>query len=53
MDGARYEPARIVTQLRNRIYGAAPKVEMPLGAKVSFINPNMPWAAGWGAGERL
>ena len=38
MDGARYEPARIVTHYESD-YGAAPKVEMPLGAKVSFINP--------------
>ena len=38
MDGSRYEPARIVTHYESE-YGAAPKVEMPLGTKVSFLNP--------------
>ncbi len=38
MDGTRYEPARIVTHYESD-YGAAPKVEMPLGTKLSFLNP--------------
>jgi hypothetical protein len=37
MDGVRYEPARILTHYESD-YGAAPKVEMPLGTKVSFLN---------------
>jgi len=38
MDGARYEPARILTHYESE-YGAAPKVEMPLGRQVTFIDP--------------
>ncbi len=38
MDGAQYEPARIVTHYESE-YGAAPKVDMPLGTKLSFLNP--------------
>ena len=38
MDGTRYEPARILTHYESE-YGAAPKVEMPLGTHVSFLNP--------------
>ena len=38
MNGSRYEPARILTQFESE-YGAAPKVEFPVGQTVSFINP--------------
>jgi L-fucose isomerase-like protein len=38
MDGARYEPARILTHYESE-YGAAPKVEIPPGQQVTFINP--------------
>jgi len=38
MNGARYEPARILTHYESE-YGAAPKVEVPLGQPVTFINP--------------
>ncbi len=38
MDGNKYEPARIVTHYESE-YGAAPKVEIPEGQQVSFIDP--------------
>ena len=38
MDGRRYEPAQILTHYESE-YGAAPKVEIPLGQRVSFVNP--------------
>lgn len=38
MNGVRYEPARILTHYESD-YGAAPKVEMPVGQAVTFINP--------------
>lgn len=38
LDGERYEPARIVTHYESE-YGAAPKVEMPKGQEVTFIDP--------------
>jgi L-fucose isomerase-like protein len=38
MDGTRYEPARIMTHYESE-YGAAPKVEIPPGQEVTFINP--------------
>jgi hypothetical protein len=38
MDGARYEPAKIMTHYESE-YGAAPKVEMPEGQEVTFIDP--------------
>ena len=38
MDGVRYEPARILTHYESD-YGAAPKVDMPVGQEVTFINP--------------
>jgi hypothetical protein len=38
MNGDRYEPARIVTHYESE-YGAAPKVDMPIGQQLSFINP--------------
>lgn len=38
MDGKRYEPARILTHYESE-YGAAPKVEIPPGQEVTFINP--------------
>lgn len=38
LDGRRYEPTRLVTHYESD-YGAAPKVEMPLGQEVSFIDP--------------
>lgn len=38
MNADRYEPARILTHYESE-YGAAPKVEIPVGQTVSFINP--------------
>lgn len=38
MDGKRYEPAQIVTHYESE-YGSAPKVDMPLGQEVTFIDP--------------
>ncbi len=38
MDGVRYEPVRILTHYESE-YGAAPKVEIPAGQQVTFINP--------------
>jgi hypothetical protein len=38
LDGKRYEPVRIVTHYESD-YGAAPKVEIPLGQPVTFIDP--------------
>ncbi|UCD00294.1 MAG: hypothetical protein JSW66_10510 [Phycisphaerales bacterium] len=38
MDGTRYEPARIMTHYESE-YGAAPKVELPPGRAVTFIDP--------------
>ncbi|MCS7316132.1 MAG: hypothetical protein RMI94_15510 [Bryobacterales bacterium] len=38
MNGLRYEPARILTHYESE-YGAAPKVEMPVGQRVTFLNP--------------
>jgi hypothetical protein len=38
LDGARYEPAKIMTHYESE-YGAAPKVEMPVGQQVTFIDP--------------
>jgi hypothetical protein len=38
MDGKRYEPARIMTHYESD-FGAAPKIEMPLGQQVSAISP--------------
>lgn len=38
LDGARYEPARIMTHYESE-YGAAPKVEIPAGQQVTFIDP--------------
>ncbi len=38
LDGARYEPATILTHYESE-YGAAPKVEMPVGQQVTFIDP--------------
>lgn len=38
MNADRYEPARIVTHYESE-FGAAPKVEMPIGQELSFINP--------------
>ena len=38
MDGRRYEPADIVTHYESD-YGAAPKIEMPIGQEVSFVDP--------------
>ncbi len=37
-DGRRYEPATIVTHFESE-YGAAPKVEMPVGQQVTFLDP--------------
>jgi hypothetical protein len=38
MDGKRYEPVRIMTHYESD-FGAAPKVEMPLGQEVCAISP--------------
>ena len=38
LDGIRYEPATIVTHFESE-YGAAPKVEIPVGQQVTFIDP--------------
>jgi hypothetical protein len=38
MDGVRYEPAKIMTHFESE-YGAAPKVEIPEGQVVTFIDP--------------
>jgi hypothetical protein len=38
LDGVRYEPAKILTHYESE-YGAAPKVEMPMGQRVTFIDP--------------
>jgi hypothetical protein len=38
MDGRRYEPARIMTHYESD-YGAAPKVDMKVGQRVTFIDP--------------
>jgi len=38
LDGRRYAPAQIVTHFESD-YGAAPKVDMPLGQRVSFVDP--------------
>jgi hypothetical protein len=38
MDGQRYEPVRIMTHYESD-FGAAPKVEMPLGQQVCAISP--------------
>jgi hypothetical protein len=37
-DGVRYEPARIMTHYESE-YGAAPKVDLPPGQQVTFIDP--------------
>ena len=38
LNGVRYEPAKIMTHYESE-YGAAPKVEMPRGRQVTFIDP--------------
>jgi hypothetical protein len=38
MNGVRYEPAKIMTHYESD-YGAAPKIEMPLGQEVTFVDP--------------
>ncbi len=38
MDGERYEQAKILTHFESE-YGAAPKVEIPVGQVVTFIDP--------------
>jgi len=38
MDGKRYEPAQIMSHYESE-YGAAPKVEIPKGQQVTFIDP--------------
>jgi len=38
LSGGRYEPATIVTHFESE-YGAAPKVEMPIGQQVTFLDP--------------
>ena len=38
MDGEHYEPLKVVTHYESD-YGAAPKVDMKVGQRVTFINP--------------
>jgi hypothetical protein len=38
MDGRRYEPARIMTHYESD-FGAAPKVDFPVGQELTFIDP--------------
>ncbi|UCF16278.1 MAG: hypothetical protein JSW59_02235 [Phycisphaerales bacterium] len=38
MNGKDYEPAKIMTHFESE-YGAAPKVEIPRGQEVTFVNP--------------
>jgi L-fucose isomerase-like protein len=38
LDGVRYGPTTVVTHYESE-YGAAPKVEMPLGQQVTFVDP--------------
>ncbi len=38
LDGRRYEPVQLVTHYESE-YGAAPKVEMPVGQEVTFVDP--------------
>ncbi len=38
LDGEHYDPAKIVTHYESD-YGAAPKVDMPVGREVTFIDP--------------
>ena len=38
MDGQRYEPVRIMTHYESD-FGAAPKIEMPIGQQVCAISP--------------
>jgi L-fucose isomerase-like protein len=38
MDAKRYEPVRVLTHYESE-YGAAPKVEMPKGQELTFIDP--------------
>lgn len=38
LDGRTYAPAKIVTHYESD-YGAAPKVEMPIGQEVTFVDP--------------
>jgi L-fucose isomerase-like protein len=38
MDGSGYEPAKIMTHYESE-FGAAPKVEIPVGRQVTFIDP--------------
>lgn len=38
MDGSRYEPVRLVTHYESE-YGAAPKVEIPVGQEVTCVSP--------------
>jgi len=38
LDGKKYEPVELMTHYESE-YGAAPKVEMPLGQEVTFIDP--------------
>lgn len=38
MDGTNYDPVRLLTHYESE-YGAAPKVEIPIGQEVTFIDP--------------
>jgi len=38
LDGVHYEPVRIMTHFESE-YGAAPKVEIPVGQQVTFVDP--------------
>ena len=49
LDGSRYEPTLITTHYESE-YGAAPKVDMPIGQIVTFIDPE--YATGRWVGAR-
>jgi hypothetical protein len=38
LDGKRYEPVQVLTHYESQ-YGAAPKVEIPLGQELTFVDP--------------
>ncbi len=38
LDGQKYEPAEVLTHFESE-YGAAPKVDMPIGQEVTFVDP--------------
>lgn len=49
MDGVRYEPTELLTHYESE-YGVAPKVDMPVGQQVTFVDPE--YATGRWVGMR-